>query len=183
MGWFVIPLLIGFAFNSLSAFTAFYSNRLGIRAGRRVCFILRNILGIPLWAIGYALAILTKAAYIFVPTILSGSLAWLLILAGVILIIVGLLSLRWRAVIPSVNDTLIVTGLYAHIRHPLYSGMLLELAGLFFWCPTLPVFVACMIGVLWVFLQTRLEEWDLVQRLPAYQEYMQRVPRFLPRFK
>ena len=74
-------------------------------------------------------------------------------------------------------------GLYAHIRHPLYSGMILELVGLFLWIPTLTVLMACMLGVVWVMIQARLEEMDLVKRLPAYREYMQRVPRFMPKFK
>jgi protein-S-isoprenylcysteine O-methyltransferase Ste14 len=30
-------------------------------------------------------------------------------------------------------------------------------------------------------VQTILEEKDLVQRLPAYKEYIRQVPRFLPK--
>jgi protein-S-isoprenylcysteine O-methyltransferase Ste14 len=93
-----------------------------------------------------------------------------------------MVSLRWRAVAPSVQDTLEVQGLYAHIRHPLYSGMILELIGLFLWVPTLSVLVACILGVMWVMVQARLEEMDLVERLPTYQEYKRRVPRFVPKF-
>jgi protein-S-isoprenylcysteine O-methyltransferase Ste14 len=78
---------------------------------------------------------------------------------------------------------LVQHGLYAHIRHPLYSSMILELAGLFLWIPSLTILVACILGVIWVMLQAKLEEMDLVQRLPAYEEYMERVPRFIPRFK
>ena len=32
-------------------------------------------------------------------------------------------------------------------------------------------------------LQARLEELDLVARLPAYKEYMREVPRFVPKIK
>lgn len=74
-------------------------------------------------------------------------------------------------------------GIYAYIRHPLYSGMILELTGLFLYIPSLTVLVACVLGLLWVMIQARLEEMDLVQRKPAYQEYMQQVPRFVPLFK
>ena len=76
-----------------------------------------------------------------------------------------------------------MNGIYAHIRHPLYSGMILELTGLFLWIPTLSVLVACVLGVIWVMIQVRLEEKDLVERLPDYKDYMQRVPRFVPKFK
>ena len=76
-----------------------------------------------------------------------------------------------------------VQGLYTYIRHPLYSGMILELTGLFLWVPTLSVLVAYILGVVWVMLQARLEEMDLVERLPTYKDYMQRVPRFMPRIR
>ncbi|OGO63199.1 MAG: hypothetical protein A2029_10710 [Chloroflexi bacterium RBG_19FT_COMBO_47_9] len=93
------------------------------------------------------------------------------------------MSLRWRAVAPSVQDTLVTEGVYAYIRHPLYSGMILELTGLFLVIPTHTVLVACVLGLIWVMVQARLEEMDLAQRLPAYNEYIQRVPRFLPNVK
>ena len=180
---FLIPLLLGFSFNSASAFTTFYSRRFGERGGRLASIILRDVTGIPVWSIGFALAILADSPKFFNPVFISSTLAWLLILAGAVIILIGLLSIRWRAAAPSVQDSLVNHGVYAHIRHPLYSGMILELLGLFLWVPTLTVLVACFLGVLWVMLQARLEEMDLVQRLPNYKEYMQRVPRFIPRLR
>jgi protein-S-isoprenylcysteine O-methyltransferase Ste14 len=41
--------------------------------------------------------------------------------------------------------------------------------------------IACILGMLWVLVQARLEEWDLLQRLPAYKQYMENVPRFVPK--
>jgi len=183
MFWYLIPLLIGFSFNSASAFTTYFSRHLGERGGRLACTILRDVLGIPVWAIGYVLAAKAPSTQFFNPAFFSSTLGWLLILAGAVIIFVGLLSLRWRAATPSVQDTLVRHGLYAHIRHPLYSGMILELMGLFLLIPNLIVLIACLLGVLWVMLQARLEELDLVARLPAYKEYMQQVPRFVPKIK
>ena len=40
--------------------------------------------------------------------------------------------------------------------------------------------VACLLGILWIIIQARLEELDLIQRIPAYKDYMQRVPCFIP---
>ena len=180
---YLIPLLMGFAFNSASAFTTYYSRRLGERGGRLVSTILRDILGIPVWAIGYVMAVRTPSSLLFNPTFITSALGWLLILAGGVIIIVGLMSLKWRAVAPSVQDTLVTQGVYAYIRHPLYSGMILELTGLFLVIPTHTVLVACVLGLIWVMVQARLEEMDLAQRLPAYNEYIQGVPRFLPNVK
>jgi len=41
--------------------------------------------------------------------------------------------------------------------------------------------LASALGVVWLFIQARLEEIDLLQRMPEYREYMKKVPRFLPR--
>jgi protein-S-isoprenylcysteine O-methyltransferase Ste14 len=183
MFWYLVPLLLGFIFNSASAFTAFFSRRLGERGGRLVSIVLRDVVGIPVWAIGYGMAASSDTTKLFNPSFISSTLAWLCILAGGAVIIIGLVSLLWRAAAPSMQDTLVIQGLYTYIRHPLYSGMILELTGLFLWIPTLSVLVACILGVLWVMVQARLEEMDLVERLPAYKEYMQRVPRFMPRLR
>jgi len=180
---FLAPLLIGFTFNSASAFTSYYSRLLGERRGRIVCVILRDVLGIPVWGIGYIMAVRAPSAYLYKPTFFTSLLAWLLILAGGAIIIIGLVSIRWRAVAPSVQDTLVMQGTYAYIRHPLYSGMILELTGLFLYIPSITVLIACVLGLLWVMIQARLEEMDLVQRKPAYQEYMHQVPQFVPLFK
>ena len=180
---FLIPLLLGFLFNSASAFTTFYSRHLGERRGRFASIVLRDVVGIPVWAIGYALAAKATSNKLYSPIPISLVLAWLFITFGVIIIFAGLVSLRWRAVAPSVQDALLRDGIYAHIRHPLYSGMILELAGIFIWIPTLSVLVACILGVIWVMIQARLEEIDLVERLPVYRDYMQQVPRFVPKFK
>jgi protein-S-isoprenylcysteine O-methyltransferase Ste14 len=45
------------------------------------------------------------------------------------------------------------------------------------------VVLDCALGIGWIFVQARLEELDLLQRMPAYQEYMNRVPRFLPHLR
>ncbi len=82
---------------------------------------------------------------------------------------------------PSTQDALAQNGIYAHVRHPIHAGTLLEFIGLFIVMPTQVVTLACVLGIAWVLVQTRLEEYDLLQRLPGYRDYMDRVPRFLPR--
>ena len=180
---FLIPLLIGFTFNSVSTFTSYYSRVLGEHGGRMACVVLRDVLGIPLWTIGYIMAVRSPSTDLFKPSLFSSVLGWLFILAGGAIIISGFLSIRGRAVAPSVQDTLVRQRIYASIRHPLYSGMLLELTGIFLYIPTRTVLVACVLGLTWVMIQARLEEIDLVQRMPAYREYMVQVPRFVPKFK
>ena len=72
-------------------------------------------------------------------------------------------------------------GPYARVRHPLYDGVLIQLTGLCLLMPRWPVLLACGLAAAWIQVQARLEERDLLERVPGYREYMARVPRFLPR--
>ncbi len=178
---FLIPLLLGFACNAASAFTTAFSKQWGERRGSLVTVVLRDVLGIPVWAIGLVLAFRAQSPSLFASTLATDILGWLLICVGGAIIILALLSIRMRAAAPAARDTLVQRGLYAHVRHPIHSGTFLEFLGLFLLNPTLAVTVALTLGVAWLLVQTRLEEFDLLQRLPGYREYMQRVPCFLPR--
>jgi protein-S-isoprenylcysteine O-methyltransferase Ste14 len=178
---FIILLLLGFALAGASACTAAYSRLWGERGGQFVTSLLRNILGIPLWCIGFVLAWIRPASFLLTPRPLTLVLGWLLIASGAVPAIWGHLQLGWRTHMPSVRDTLVYHGLYAHARHPIYAGMLLVFAGVALLRPTLPVVLACALGCLWLIVQAKLEEVDLLQRLPAYREYMAQVPRFVPR--
>jgi protein-S-isoprenylcysteine O-methyltransferase Ste14 len=64
----------------------------------------------------------------------------------------------------------------------MYTGLLCQFAGLAVYVPTLPVILACLLGIGWTFLHAYLEERDLLQRVLGYGEYMQQVPAFFPRF-
>jgi hypothetical protein len=111
---FLIPLLLGFGLNSASTFTTFYLHKLGDWGGRLACIVLRDVIGIPVWAIGYGMAALATSTQLFNPIFISSTLAWLLILAGVAIIFTGLVSIRWRAAAPTIEDTLVPME-YMHI--------------------------------------------------------------------
>lgn len=144
MGAFLIPLLLGFACDSASAFTAAFSRRWGAEHGQWATFVLRNVLGIPLWVIGLGVAVRSPSPVLFATPVLLEALGWVLLAAGCVVQLLALASLRGRAAKPSMADAL---------------------------------------GILWALLQARLEEVDLLQRMPAYREYLARVPRFMPRVR
>ena len=173
-------LVVGFAIDVASAFTTAFSRRWGERRGRQVTFVLRNVLGIPAWVVGFVLAARARSAALFTPTLITQIVAWLLLVAGSVIQVFALLALRSRAAMPSTRDGLVEHGVYARIRHPIYAGVLLEFAGALLLKPTPPVIMVCFIGLVWASIQARCEEIDLLDRLPAYREYMQRVPRFVP---
>lgn len=104
-------------------------------------------------------------------------------LTGLTLGILSLLALgrNFRVyAAPRRSGTLIQTGVYAHIRHPMYSGVALGLAGYvlcfgshFF----IPIWAA--VAILYV-LKGVKEEAILLEKFPEYEEYRKRAWRFIP---
>jgi protein-S-isoprenylcysteine O-methyltransferase Ste14 len=180
---FLIPLLLGFVLDWASAFTAVYSDRLGERRGQLTSAVLRNVLGIPLWVLGLVLAMRTPAPALLAPNAAANAVGWLLIAAGSLLVTWALASLGLRAAAPSARDTLVRRGPYAHVRHPIYDGVLCQFAGLGLLRPIWPVVLSCLLGVGWAIVQARLEELDLLRRVPGYRDYADQVPRFVPRLR
>ena len=93
----------------------------------------------------------------------------------------GTCSLGFASRLAFHPDALVRHSLYAYVRHPIYAGGLLIFVGGVLLKPTATVGAACALGFIWLIVQARLEEIDLVERLPQYREYMKEVPRFVPR--
>jgi protein-S-isoprenylcysteine O-methyltransferase Ste14 len=180
MYWFLIPLILGFISNLASAFTTTYSEKWGKGTGTFVTIVLRDITGIPVWAIGFLLAIRESSGLLYQISLISQIIGWIFISIGAVVIIIALVSIRAKAAAPSTEDGLVKKGIYSVIRHPIHSGTFLEFTGLLVLWPSLPVGIASAIGFFWIFLQTRFEEHDLKKRIPEYKDYMKRVPRFIP---
>lgn len=178
---FLIPLLTGFVLAGASTFTAVFSRKWGERSGQITTSVLRNLLGIPLYFLGLVLAWQAPLPALFDPTLAIRSLAWGLIVAGSIPIIFGHLQLGWRTHMPSVRDALETTGLYACVRHPIYAGAVLVFVGVALLQPTSAFITTCALSITFFLIQAWLEEIDLIERIPAYRQYMQDVPALLPR--
>ncbi len=76
------------------------------------------------------------------------------------------------------------TGPYALCRHPLYAGHFLITCGFLLIGSSLPVLVAGLV-IFWLLFQPTMEreEKELQKAFgPEYADYMQRVPRFIPRW-
>ncbi len=104
---------------------------------------MRNLLGIPLCFSGFVLAWLEPSPLLLNPNITLKLIGPFLIILGSIPFIRGHIELGWRTHMPSVKDTLVRHGLYAYVRHPIYTGGFAILAGLALIKPTLAFVLAC----------------------------------------
>jgi protein-S-isoprenylcysteine O-methyltransferase Ste14 len=73
------------------------------------------------------------------------------------------------------GHTVIDTGPYAVVRHPLYSGALLMCAGIPLALGSFGALVPTALGALVLVVRTVLEDRTLQEELPGYQEYTRRV--------
>jgi protein-S-isoprenylcysteine O-methyltransferase Ste14 len=83
---------------------------------------------------------------------------------------------------PCGGSELVQRGIYAHVRHPLYTSVMLASFGwALIWQSGLSLLAALAI-VLFFHAKARREERWLCEKFPGYTDYARRVPRFIPRF-
>lgn len=76
---------------------------------------------------------------------------------------------------------LITAGIYAHIRHPSYAGMMATMLGICLLAGTLTLWAAAVVWLVLMRVMVAFEERELVARFgEAYLNYRARVPAFLP---
>ena len=80
---------------------------------------------------------------------------------------------------------LVVSGLYNYVRNPMYVGVLWVIIGHFLWFGFWNLLIyAAIIFIAFHTFVTFYEEPNLKQRFGAtYEDYLKRVPRWIPKFK
>jgi protein-S-isoprenylcysteine O-methyltransferase Ste14 len=104
-----------------------------------------------------------------------------LITVGIAVAVWGVLSLG-RSLTPGTEPLpsapLVTSGAYAHVRHPIYAGIVLLLAGYTLaWSNWTLAVVVGLLALAYFSGKAKAEERWLVRRYPAYESYMRRVPR------
>jgi protein-S-isoprenylcysteine O-methyltransferase Ste14 len=120
-------------------------------------------------------------------------IAWALLFASIVPLVFGVRSLRTRGQPteerpgdPSLlafekTTSLITTGIYAYIRHPLYSSLLLLTWGIFFKAPSLPGGTLALVATVFLVATAMADEQECIRFFGEdYKDYMQRTKRFIP---
>jgi protein-S-isoprenylcysteine O-methyltransferase Ste14 len=79
---------------------------------------------------------------------------------------------------PLPDAELVTDGAYRHVRHPIYTGLVLALAGYtLVWSNWTLALLFGFVTLQYFQAKASVEEAWLVERFPAYRSYMRRVPR------
>ena len=120
-------------------------------------------------------------------------IAWVLLFASLVPLIFGVRSLRRRGgpaderpgdpgLLTFEKTTALVSGgIYAYIRHPLYSSLLLLDWGIFFKAPSLPGGALVLVTTTFLIATARADEQECIRFFgDEYRAYMQKTKRFVP---
>ena len=74
------------------------------------------------------------------------------------------------------GQKVIDTGLYAYVRHPMYTGFILFILGTNLWLGTYLSFAISVIALtVGLYFRIRVEEKTLINELDGYQDYLKKV--------
>ena len=139
-----------------------------------------------------AIQFVLLAAILLLPNTTEGSLvpAWVftvggyLIWPGLAILAVSIFKLGpslTASPVPKDDSTLVITGLYKFMRHPIYTGLLLTGLGLSLEAGVIPQ-IWFWFGLVWLLVyKSNWEEELLAKRYPEYADYKARTGRFFPK--
>jgi protein-S-isoprenylcysteine O-methyltransferase Ste14 len=107
----------------------------------------------------------------------------LVMIVSIVMIIIGAIWIirGWKQVYRSGGE-LVTTGIYARMRHPQYSGIILATAGFLIQWPTLLTLVLFPFVVTMYYRLALREEKDVDEKFQdEYRDYRRHVPAFVPR--
>jgi protein-S-isoprenylcysteine O-methyltransferase Ste14 len=120
-------------------------------------------------------------------------IAWTLLVVSIVPLAFGVKSLRGRGQPveerpgdPSLlafekTTALVTSGIYAYVRHPLYSSLLLLAWGIFFKAPSLPGGTLALVATTFLIATAQADERECARFFGLqYRDYMQKTKRFIP---
>jgi protein-S-isoprenylcysteine O-methyltransferase Ste14 len=144
------------------------------------------------WEFLLLLFLLNLRRWFHEPFSLHQIVSWVLLLTSLFLVLEGLHLLRRYGKPNNKRDdesliefektsTLVTTGLYRYIRHPLYSSLLFLAWGTFFKVPSWLGGLLAVASTIFLLLTARVEEGENIRFFgTAYQDYMKQSKMFIP---
>jgi protein-S-isoprenylcysteine O-methyltransferase Ste14 len=145
------------------------------------------------WEFIVALFLLNMNAWFRNPFSWHQLISWFLLIVCIIPLAFGIRSLtgqgrpaKERKAEPQLlafekTTTVVNTGIYKYIRHPLYSSLLLLAWGIFFKVPSWLGVLLALSATLFLFVTAKADEAECIRFFgPAYKDYMKRNKRFVP---
>lgn len=180
-----LATLLFYALHSLLAWTGvkqWAARRLRLARWYRLAYSLLSTL----------LALAVVLAYVDTPRPLLWQISAITTVIGMALLMIGALLataavLRFGGagfigLVPEPEGDLVRSGLHAHVRHPIYSGIILSSIGWLLLAPNTATLLVVGITFLYLPVGIHLEEHKLIARFgEAYRAYKREVPSVLPR--
>lgn len=145
------------------------------------------------WELILALFLLNARFWFSKPFAWNQIIAWSLLLLCLIPLAFGVHSLRTRGKPANQREgdpallafekttTLVTSGIYHYIRHPLYSSLFLLTWGIFFKAPSSLGMILAVMATFFLIATAKADEMECTQFFGApYEEYMRHTKRFVP---
>ena len=145
------------------------------------------------WEIIVALVLLNIDVWFDAPWSWYRLISWFLLIACIVPLAFGIRSLvargkpvKQREGEPQLlafekTSTLVTTGIYHYIRHPLYSSLLLLSWGVFFKAPAVPGGLLALAATLFLVATAKADEAECLRFFgPTYRIYMNQSKMFVP---
>lgn len=85
--------------------------------------------------------------------------------------------------VPTRAGELRTAGPYGLVRHPIYTGLLVAVAGVTLRSGSVATLAVALATLVFFHLKARWEETHLAERYPGYRDYARATPRFVPRWR
>jgi protein-S-isoprenylcysteine O-methyltransferase Ste14 len=145
------------------------------------------------WEFIVALFLVNVDVWFYAPFSWHQLVSWFLLLVSLVPLAFGVRSLvsqgkpvANRELEPQLlafekTSSLVTTGIYHYIRHPLYSSLLFLTWGIFFKAPAWPGMLLALAATLFLVATARADEAECIRFFGStYQAYMKRSKRFVP---
>jgi protein-S-isoprenylcysteine O-methyltransferase Ste14 len=118
-----------------------------------------------------------------VARVIGAAIGALFVLGGVTLAVRGTRDLSDALTplpYPRAGASLIQTGVYARVRHPIYGGIIVGAVGWALMTASIPALAMAVVTWAFFFVKSIREEAWLVERFPDYPAYRSRTRRLIP---